>query len=126
MYRHVRGATSTKSRRTHSATRRARGASQGRAESCGRLALGSRRGLAGLIGVLIGLLCPTTLAAEPMAQPTAAPPLTGRPAQFSDIVGSYTIAVTAAPTKVPVEEPITLRITIHGTGPSQYQPRHKL
>jgi len=53
------------------------------------------------------------------------PPLANRPAQFSNIVGSYTIAVRAAPLDVPVEEPITLHVTIAGKGPAKYAPDRK-
>ncbi len=59
------------------------------------------------------------------AQPPLEPPLAGRPAPFSNIVGSYTIAANATPTEVPVEAPITLRITIQGQGPAKYQPNRK-
>jgi hypothetical protein len=76
------------------------------------------RTLHSLAAVLLGLLCPVVAAAQPSADPPAA----GRPAQFSNVVGSYTIAAVAEPTEVPVEEPITLRVTIKGTGPAKYQP----
>jgi hypothetical protein len=65
----------------------------------------------------------STLAAQPNS--SVEPPLAGRPSQFSNIVGSYTIAVSAQPVEVPVEEPITLRVTISGTGPARYQPNRK-
>jgi hypothetical protein len=64
---------------------------------------------------------PTTLAAQPSTEPL----LAGRPSQFSNIVGSYAIGVRAEPTSVPLEEPITLRVTISGKGPPKYQPRRK-
>ena len=53
------------------------------------------------------------------------PPLANRPAQFSRIVGSYTIEVRATPVEVPVEEPITLHVTIAGKGLAQFQPDRK-
>lgn len=73
------------------------------------------------LALLMALLGPATLA----AQPPADPPLAGRPAQFSNIVGRYTISAVATPTEVPVEEPITLRVTIKGTGPAKYEPSRK-
>src|SRR6266404_5669745 len=57
--------------------------------------------------------------------PSIEPPLAGRPAQFSNIVGAYTIQVSAEPIDVPVEEPIVLRVTITGRGPAKYQPDRK-
>jgi hypothetical protein len=53
------------------------------------------------------------------------PPLAGRPPQFSGIVGLYAIRVSAAPLEAPVEEPITLRVTIEGRGPAKYHPDRK-
>jgi hypothetical protein len=53
------------------------------------------------------------------------PPLVGRPEEFSNIVGQYTIAVSAEPLEVPVEEPITLRIRITGVGPQKYEPKRE-
>jgi hypothetical protein len=57
--------------------------------------------------------------------PSIDPPLAGRPAHFSNIVGAYTIRVSAEPIDVPVEEPIVLRVTITGRGPAKYQPDRK-
>jgi len=54
-----------------------------------------------------------------------APPVAGRPPQFSRIVGSYRIEATAAPTQVIVEEPLQLRVRIVGQGPKEYQPQRK-
>jgi hypothetical protein len=53
------------------------------------------------------------------------PPLVGRPDGFSNIVGKYEIQVSAQPTEVHVEEPITLRIRIIGAGPAKYEPDRK-
>ena len=53
------------------------------------------------------------------------PPLANRPAQFSNIVGSYSIEVRATPREVPVEEPVTLHVTLTGKGPAKYQPDRK-
>ncbi len=72
--------------------------------------------------VLLALLAPTCLVAQ---SPSIEPPLLGRPPQFSNIVGSYRIAVTAEPAEVPLEEPITLRVRIEGNGPAKYQPSRK-
>lgn len=41
-------------------------------------------------------------------------PEEGRPADFSGLVGSYSLAVTAVPTKVKVGDPITLTVQIAG------------
>jgi hypothetical protein len=70
-----------------------------------------------LAGALI-LAVPARLAAQE-------PPLAGRPAQFSNVVGAYAISASAEPVAVPVEEPITLRVTISGKGPAKYQPTRK-
>ncbi len=53
------------------------------------------------------------------------PPLVGRPEEFSNIVGKYTIDISADPLEVPVEEPITLRIRITGVGPQKYEPKRE-
>jgi hypothetical protein len=68
------------------------------------------------------LALPSALGAQ---TPSIDPPLAGRPAQFSNVVGSYDIAVKAEPAEVPVEEPITLRVTITGRGPAKYRPERK-
>ncbi len=65
-------------------------------------------------------------AAPVIAQPpNIDPPLVGRPDGFSNIVGKYTIQVSAEPTDVHVEESITLRIRIIGSGPAKYEPDRK-
>lgn len=54
------------------------------------------------------------------------PPVSGRPEDFSWIVGKYQApGVSADRTEVQVEEPITLRVDITGEGPEQYAPRRK-
>lgn len=64
--------------------------------------------------------------ASASAQPASIdPPLVGRPDGFSNIVGKYDIQVSAEPTEVSVEEPITLRIRIVGSGPAKYEPSRK-
>lgn len=68
------------------------------------------------------LLAGSTVFAQP---PSIDPPVAGRPADFSNLVGAYAIQARAEPTEVCVEEPITLRITITGTGPDQYRPRRE-
>jgi hypothetical protein len=50
------------------------------------------------------------------------PPIVGRPEDFSGMVGAYKIAIEAQPTVLHVEEPITLIVTITGTGPDEHQP----
>jgi hypothetical protein len=78
--------------------------------------------IATLLLALLGLVC----CSRGVAQPAAIdPPLAGRPPQFSNIVGRYTIAATAVPSEAAVEEPIVLRVTISGTGPAKYQPQRK-
>jgi hypothetical protein len=53
-------------------------------------------------------------------------PAAGRPAQYSGLVGQYTMDATAAPTTVHVEEPILLRVRIRGKGPAGQHPRREL
>lgn len=68
----------------------------------------------------------TLLATAALAQPAAIdPPLIGRPDRFSNIVGNYDLQVSAEPTEVCVEEAITLRIRITGSGPAKYEPDRK-
>jgi hypothetical protein len=70
---------------------------------------------------MFGLLLMGTSSA--LAQDTPIdPPVADRPADFSNIVGQYKIEVSADPLKAEVEQPITLRIRIIGTGPEKYQP----
>src|SRR5271155_5188084 len=57
--------------------------------------------------------------------PSIDPPIVGRPDDFSNIVGKYDIQASAEPTDVRVEEPITLRIRIIGSGPEKYEPNRK-
>lgn len=45
-----------------------------------------------------------------------APPLDGQPADFRGAVGKYSMAVSAAPTEVSVGDPITVTLSIRGTG----------
>jgi hypothetical protein len=51
------------------------------------------------------------------------PPLRGRPENFSGLVGLYTIAVTATPHEVCVEDPILLTVQIEGRGPTEPERR---
>jgi hypothetical protein len=53
------------------------------------------------------------------------PPSTGRPLNFSNIVGQYDIKVSATPTEVHVDEAIVLTVEISGTGPKAYEPARK-
>ncbi len=94
-----------------------------------RRAPASRRGLAALrhvngspLFVLIALCVPAVCRAQ---GPAVEPPVAGRPAQFSDVVGTYTIGATAAPTRVAVEEAITLRVRVEGNGPAKYRPERR-
>lgn len=52
-----------------------------------------------------------------------APPVVGRPENFSGAVGSYRISYAAAPTKLAVEDPLTLTVRITGNGPKGHQPQ---
>lgn len=72
-------------------------------------------------------LCTLLLSLGPAfgQRPPDDPPVAGRPENFSNIVGNYKIAVFAEPTEVRVEEAITLRIWITGTGPEKYEPNRK-
>lgn len=53
------------------------------------------------------------------------PPVAGRPDDFSGIVGVYRIDITAAPTELHVEDPLTLVVKITGEGPAEFQPQRK-
>ncbi|MBI2808366.1 MAG: hypothetical protein HYX68_25545 [Planctomycetes bacterium] len=54
------------------------------------------------------------------------PPLVGRPADFSNVVGRYERPkIHVEPTEVRIEDAITLKITITGAGPRQYEPNRK-
>ena len=78
---------------------------------------------------LAALLYLCLLAVLPQAAAIAGgpddPPIVGRPDRFSNIVGKYELQVSAEPTEVRVEEPITLRIRIIGSGPAKYEPDRK-
>jgi hypothetical protein len=52
-------------------------------------------------------------------------PIAGRPVDYSNIEGKYDIKVSAAPTRVHVEEAVTLRVEIIGTGPKEFEPNRK-
>lgn len=51
------------------------------------------------------------------------PPVRDRPADFSWIVGSYTITSSADKKEVFLEQPVRLKVTIQGKGPPAYQPQ---
>ena len=72
--------------------------------------------------ILAMMLC--LVSTRALGQSSQAPPLVNRPAQFSGLVGDYTIRATAEPVEVQVEDPFTLRITLKASGevPSEYQP----
>jgi hypothetical protein len=44
------------------------------------------------------------------------PPQVGRPVDFSGVVGRFRIEADVSPKSVPVEDPLTLRVTIRGEG----------
>lgn len=43
------------------------------------------------------------------------PPLAGRPANYSGLVGRFTISTSAEPIRLAVEDPLTLRVVVRGT-----------
>jgi hypothetical protein len=53
------------------------------------------------------------------------PPAVGRPDDFSQVVGSYRLTATAAPTRLRVEDPLLLTVRITGSGPKAYQPQRR-
>jgi hypothetical protein len=53
------------------------------------------------------------------------PPVAGQPADFSQIVGSYSISVQASRTALNVEDPLILTVRIIGTGPQAYWPQRE-
>src|SRR5262249_26335745 len=55
-------------------------------------------------------------------EPPVVPPVAGMPEDFSRIVGAYRIQAEANPTEVEVEQPIVLKVTVHGKGPAAWQP----
>jgi hypothetical protein len=59
---------------------------------------------------------PIAAAIEDSSIVIKAPPPGGRPSSFRGAVGTYTMSVSAAPTEVSVGDPITLTMTIRGTG----------
>lgn len=71
---------------------------------------------------VVALICAGPTFGQPLS---IDPPLVGRPDGFSNIVGKYDIQVSAEPTDVRVEEPITLRVRIIGSGPEKYEPDRK-
>lgn len=75
-------------------------------------------------------LCSLALAlvwtlSAPAQESSDEPPVAGRPVGFSNIVGKYSIKVSAAPTEIQVEEAITMRVVITGAGPAKYEPNRK-
>src|SRR5215212_4913274 len=75
-----------------------------------------------LLAIAIVLFCHTTGLAQ---SPSIDPPLTGRPPDFSNIVGKYELHASASPVEVEVEQPIMLHIQISGEGPAKYEPRRE-
>jgi hypothetical protein len=76
-----------------------------------------------LLGIL--LLGPTApLRAEDEPDPDE-PPAAGRPDDFSQVVGAYSISARAAPTELRAEDPLLLIVAISGSGPPAYQPRRE-
>src|SRR4051794_14298862 len=79
------------------------------------------------LSLLLALVVAIPARADDEEDDPNAPPLVGRPENFSGAVGSYQISYRAAPTQVAVEEPITLTVRIIGSGPEKHRPeRNKL
>jgi hypothetical protein len=70
-----------------------------------------------LLPAFLGMSASGTLAGD------VSPPLAGQPADFSQVVGSYTLEATATPPEVGVGEAVRLTVRIRGRGPAAYQPR---
>jgi hypothetical protein len=66
----------------------------------------------------VGRLHEDVAALEAVARPldAIALPLVGQPATFSGAVGQFELRASASPTQVRVSEPVTLRITVGGSG----------
>jgi len=64
----------------------------------------------------IGSLEPVTVTAEPVTVEVKPLPEEGKPADFAGAVGQFSLDVKAVPTQVAVGEPVTLTMTISGTG----------
>jgi hypothetical protein len=61
-----------------------------------------------------------------LAQAGGEPPLAGRPANFSHIVGGFRIQSQAQPRAVEVEKPVLLTVRIQGEGDPRFLPQRKL
>ena len=59
---------------------------------------------------------PLNLASDPVALSVLPLPEEGKPPEFSGAVGTFSMQVSAAPTEVNAGDPITVRITLSGTG----------
>src|SRR6516162_9933180 len=52
------------------------------------------------------------------------PPVAGRPADFSGLVGFFRISTSASPTEVRVEDPLTLTVRITGDPDRSFRTSH--
>jgi hypothetical protein len=59
----------------------------------------------------------TVIASEAATLTVKALPAEGRPADFTGLVGSYSVEASASPTSVSVGDPITLTVTVRGPDP---------
>lgn len=59
---------------------------------------------------------PLDVRSDPIALNVLALPEEGKPPAFSGAVGAFTLQVTAAPTELDAGDPITVRMTVSGTG----------
>jgi hypothetical protein len=62
------------------------------------------------------------VASEPVTLVVLPLPTAGRPSSFSGLVGEYTVEAKAEPIDVRVGDPITLRVTVKGSGPAEEIP----
>ncbi len=62
------------------------------------------------------------VASDPVSLVVLPLPTAGRPSSFSGLVGEYSVEAKAEPIEVRVGDPITLRVTVKGTGPADEIP----
>ncbi len=62
------------------------------------------------------------VASDPVTLVVLPLPTAGRPPSFSGLVGEYTVESRAEPVDVRVGDPITLRVTVKGSGPAEEIP----
>lgn len=75
-----------------------------------------------ILSLLLTFALTTALPAQDVFED---PPVRGRPADFSWLVGTYRIQTSATPAEIAVEQPILLQVTVAGEGSAQYPPRQE-